>query len=339
MEIASNAGVGVARARSRVTNPLQDFSELVACVLPHLDNGRIHSCELVRWYKRRREKLVVEIKATAPDGNGHVPTRCIVKMHGSDRTIGSYEALSRLWEAGFRPPSPYTVPRPVAYIADRGLLVQEKAPGAPLLDIILRGGHDATAAVVRAVGWLAALHTSAVEAAPRRAKLLSAVTRYAKELAAILPLQASRITRLAASALEQIESSDQSVSVPSHGDFHPKNIFITPTGQVAAIDFDTFGRQAAAADVAYFLAQTAIMGYFRRGSFAATAFVRDSFLEAYEKAVFPLARRRLALYLGMAFLQSLHYELWVLRNDKPAIIEPWLDNGERCLLGGEAMLS
>jgi len=192
---------------------------------------------------------------------------------------------------------------------------------------------------VRAVGWLAALHTSSVEAAPRRAKLLSAVTRYAKELAAILPLQASRITRLAASALEEIESSDQSVSVPSHGDFHPKNIFITPTGQVTAIDFDTFGRQAAAADVAYFLAQTAIMGYFRRGSFAATAFVRDSFLEAYEKAVFPLPRRRLALYLGMAFLQSLHYELWVLRNDKPAIIEPWLDNGERCLLGGEAMLS
>ena len=317
-----------------------DFSQLAACVLPHLASGHARSCELVRWIKRRRRKLVVEIEAADPHEKGNPPLRYIVKMRRRDGTRGSFVALSRLWEAGFRAPSPYTVPRPVAYIADQGLLVQEKAPGALLLDIIIRGGDGATDAMVRAAGWLAALHTSAVEAPPRppvgkhtRAALVGSLG----ELTEILPAQASRFTCLAASALEQLESADPSPLVPSHGDFHPNNIFITPTGQVTAIDFDTFGRQESAADVAYFLAQTAIMGYFHLGSFAATSEVRDCFLGAYENAVSPVPRRRLALY---AFLQCLlpDYELWVFRKDKPADMESWLEISERCVLGGELML-
>ena len=77
----------------------------------------------------------------------------------------------------------------------------------------------------------------------------------------------------------------------------------------------------------------ATMGYFRRGSFSITLQARDCFLQAYESAASSLPR--LALYLGMAFLQSLHYELWVMKNDKPAIIEPWLDISERGVLRGE----
>ena len=312
-----------------------DFSALVACVLPHLDNGHARSCELVRWFKRRREKLVVELEAADPRGNGNPPLRYIVKLHKRDRTYGSYQAMSRLWDAGFRPPSPYTVARSVAYIADSGLLVQEKAPGRLLLDLILDGGDEATQAIVRSAGWLVALHASSVETHPRQARLGSAVTRFSTELVELFPKQASRIRRLADRALEELDSPDQSPLVPSHGDFHPKNVFITDLGRVTAIDFDTFGLQEAAADVAYLLAQTAIMGYFRRGSFAVTVQARDCFLQAYESAASPLPRLRLALYVGMAFLQSLHYELWVLKNDKRAIMEPWLEIAERCVLRGE----
>ncbi len=312
-----------------------DFSELAACVLPHLDSGRIQSCELVRWIKRRREKLVVELEAPDPHGNGNPPLRYIVKMHRRDGTRGSYEAMSRLWDAGFRLPSLYTIVRPVAYIADHGLLVQEKAPGKLLLDIILGRGEDAADAVGRAARWLGALHTSRVQTHPRQARLGSAVTRFGTELAQLLPTQASRIRRFADHALEELDSPDQSPLVPSHGDFHPKNVFITEAGRVTAIDFDTFGLQEAAADVAYFLAQTAIMGYFRRGSFAVTVQARDCFLQAYESAASPLPHLRLGLYVGMAFLQSLHYELCVFRNEKFAIIEPWLEIAERSVLSGE----
>ena len=350
------------QASSKAKDFTWDLSQFAACVLPHLDSGHARSCELVRWIKRRRKKLVIEIEVADRHEKGNPPLRYIVKMNRRHGTRDCYETLSRLWEAGFRPPSPYTVPRPIAYISDEGLLVEEKAPGALLKDILRREADDATDAMVRAAGWLAALHTSVVDAPQRPATLMSAGTndtraalvgslgsvaccliqrspRYGRELAETLPAQASRITCLAASALEQLESPDQSLSVPSHGDFHPRNIFIAPTGQVTAIDFHTFGRQEAAADVAYLLAQTAILGYFELGSFAATSKARDCFLGAYEDAVSPLPCSRLALYLSMAFLQSLHGELCIAQNDQGGIIEPWLDIAERCLLRGEVMLT
>src|SRR5712691_7744891 len=135
------------QASGQAKNFTWDFSQLAACVLPHLHSGHARSCELVRWIKRRREKFVVEIEAADPHEKGNPPLRYIVKMHRRGDTLGSFEALSRLWEAGFHPPSPYTVPRPVAYIADQGLLVQEKAPGERLLDILRRGGDDAANAM------------------------------------------------------------------------------------------------------------------------------------------------------------------------------------------------
>ena len=327
-----------AQAPCQTPDSSDAFSELAALVAPHLDGGRTQSCELVRWIKRRVGKVVVELQVTSPNGGPGTPLRYIVKLHGRDRTYGSYQAMSRLWEAGFRPPSPYTVVRSVAYIADAGLLVQEKAPGRLLLDIIL-GGDEATQALAGAAGWLTALHTSTVETHPRQARLGAMVTRFSTELAQLLPKRASGIRRLAERALEKLDSPDQSPLVPCHGDFHPKNVFITDAGRVTAIDFDTFGLQEAAADVAYFLAQTAIMGYFRRGSFTITSQAREYFLQAYENAASPLPRPRLALYLGMAFLQSLHYELCVLKNDKAAIIEPWLEISERGVLRGEVMLT
>ena len=51
-----------------------------------------------------------------------------------------------------------------------------------------------------------------------------------------------------------------------------------------------------------------------------------------------MSGQRLALYLGMVFLQSLHYELCTLRNGRTDIIEPWLANAERCLLDEEVTL-
>lgn len=142
-----NADVKASRPPNHAQETLSDLSELAACILPHLNDGRIGSCEPVRWFKRRRQKVVVGIEAAAPSGNGDTASRYIVKMHRRDRTRRSYEALSRLWEAGFRPPSPHTVARPVAYITDRGLLVQEKAFGRLILGVILEGGDGATDAL------------------------------------------------------------------------------------------------------------------------------------------------------------------------------------------------
>src|SRR5262249_56097425 len=104
------------------------------------------------------------------------------------------------------------------------------------------------------------------------------------ELMELVPRVGPRGERLAAGARAGLEAGHLTPLVPSHGDFHHKNVFITVDGRVTVIDFDTFGLQEQAADVAYFLAQTAIMGYRSRGSFAATNRARHCFLQAYLEA-------------------------------------------------------
>jgi len=135
-----------------------------------------------------------------------------------------------------------------------------------------------------------------------------------------------------------LENSGVAPAVPSHGDLHPKNLFLSPAGRLSAIDLDFVGAQERAADAGYFIAQTAIMGYFHFGSFAATEMARHHFLESYQQVCpVPVDVRRLALYTGMAFLQSLHYELNVLRNGRTGIMEPWLDAASQCLSEGKML--
>ena len=317
---------------------LNDFADLVACVAQRLDGGRSRSCRIVS-FRRNLGKFIIEFDIETEERADADLGRLIGKVYKGDCGQGHFDALSRLREAGFRPPSPFTVVHPVAYIADRCFLLQEKAPGRLLADLI-SGELDAAAvdALERAAGWLAALHEAQVNAQPRLERVRMLVARQGRELMELLPQLSSRLGRLASRALAGLESRHLTPLVPSHGDFHPKNVFITVDGRVTVIDFDTFGLQEQAADVAYFLAQTAIMGYRSRGSFAATNQARHCFLQAYLEAAPMLSGRRLALYLGMVFLQSLHSELCALRNGRTDIIEPWLANAERCLLDEEVTL-
>src|SRR5262245_7596584 len=317
---------------------LNDFAALVACVAQRLDGGRSRSCRIVR-FRRNLGKFIIEFDTETEDRADANLGRLIGKVYKGDCGQGHFDALLRLREAGFRPPSPFTVVHPIAYIADRCFLLQEKAPGSLLADLIF-GELDAAAvnALERAAGWLAALHEAEVNAQPRLERVRTLVARQGCELMELLPQLSSRLGRLASRALAGLESRHLTPLVPSHGDFHPKNVFITVDGRVTVIDFDTFGLQEQAADVAYILAQTAIMGYRRLGNFAATRQARHCFLQAYLEAAPMMSGQRLALYLGMVFLQSLHYELCTLRNGRTDIIEPWLANAERCLLDEEVTL-
>src|SRR5262249_59122933 len=149
---------------------------------------------------------------------------------------------------------------PVTYIADRCFLLQEKAPGSLLADLIFGElGAAAVDALERAAGWLAALHGAEVTAQPRLERVRMLVARQGRELMELLPQQALRVERLAARALAGLEARHVTPLVPSHGDFHPKNVFITADGRVTVIDFYTFCLQEQAADVAYILAPTALI--------------------------------------------------------------------------------
>ncbi len=307
-----------------------EAGKLAAYVSRHLNVT--HSCQVVR-IDRKMGCLIAEFELTMEEHGVARLGSYIAKTYEPHKNRGqaNFDALSLLWRAGFRIPSPFTVVRPIAFIADRALLVQEKAPGRLLTEILFPNPELSTHALACTAAWLGALHAANVDAEPRIGTVREAVARWGRELAAALPLQAQRIERLMTCALSRLEDSQLSSLLPSHGDFHPMNIFIADNGRVTAVDLEDFGRQEPAADVGYFLAQTAVFGYFRLGDFAATERARHSFLRRYLEVGPPLRRERLALYMGLGLLQALHYQIWVLNKDNTQIVAPWLYESERCL--------
>jgi len=319
--------------------PDSDPGELAAFVAPYLHDSvacRVVSC------RRKMGKLIVDFavepKGAGANGNGDHASRYIGKVYRGDRGQKNFAALSLLWEAGFRPPSNFTVVRPVAYLSDCFLLLQEKAPGRLVANAIV-GGPDFAGDVMHGVArWLAALHSAGVEAEPRSEQVRTLVARYGREVADVLPSERVRLRRLTERGLEELDDRRLSALCPTHGDFHPKNIFVDDAGRLTVIDLDTFGGQEPAADVAYFLAHVAIMGHRHLGSFGVTAVARRQLLEAYLSAVPECRPGRIAIYLGLAFLQSLYYELCILKTGNLAMVETWLARCEGCLLKNQIHL-
>jgi hypothetical protein len=299
--------------------------ELIIWAHDQLGLGENRPWRLVAaWTKLK--KVLFEIEELSPEG----PVRLIGKVARPGRGERAFQALSQVWDAGFRPPHPFTVVRPVAWLPARNLLLQEKAPGVQLAEPYRSGAQNAPALARCAAKWVAALHSLPLLVEPWE-RDAAAVARWREELSSALPAQAGRIVELCDRVAEGFGMSAPLPLVPSHGDFHPMNLFMTGD-RVTAIDFDMFGARERSADVAYHLAQTAIMGYLRKGTFEASVEVREAFFNAYrESADAPPHPERLEVYTRAAYLQSLHFELCVLHTGNMSIVEPWLQAAERCL--------
>jgi hypothetical protein len=310
----------------------RDLDQIVSLVQDALPDEDVLECRVVRLRKKLR-KLFFEILVQSTAGT----RRYIGKVYRSDRGQAQFDALRCLRAAGFCPPSSLTVVEPLTYLAEQCLLVVEKAPGKPLGEFVYAGGATAKDALARAATWLTTLHGKVLDGASRVETVANAVSRYGRELATALPREATRLERLTTCALTELRSPSLEL-VPSHGDFHSNNIFVSDDGRVTLIDLDTFGLQESVADVAYFLAQTAIMGYHHYRSFTVSQEQRAWFLRCYCHGSSAVRNDRLAVHLAIAFLQSLHYEICVLHTRNFGIVEPWLGNIDRFLFEQEVTL-
>lgn len=242
----------------------------------------------------------------------------IGKVSHSEKSKGAHAALAKLWNAGMHPPSRYTVTQPIGWFPERELLIQEKAPGVQLLDLLRAGEVEP---FEQAAEWLNALRATDVVAPAWRAEVAT-VQRCRRELAECLPNERARVERLC-DELEGAVAIAQPLVV-SHGDFHPMNLYFSTDGRVTAIDLDTFSARESAVDVAYCLAQTAIFGFHVFGSIAATREVRAVFLRCAPAA----PPERIETHIRLTLLRSLHYDLCILKLDEKDVVAPFLRAAE-----------
>ncbi|HYI92979.1 MAG TPA: phosphotransferase, partial [Bryobacteraceae bacterium] len=199
--------------------------------------------------------------------------RVIGKVSKSDRAKTAYESFRAVWGCGLRPPARYTVVEPIAWIPERSLLLLEKAPGISFLDA-MQTSTQAEAAARHAAVWLKAMWECDAPGPEKLFDPAAAVERAETLSLALGSALPNDLTKMIIDILAKRPTSMR----PSHGDFHPMNLFVSDD-RVTAIDLDTFAWQEREADIGYCLAQTANFGLMLFDSFADTEHLRSAFLE------------------------------------------------------------
>jgi hypothetical protein len=293
----------------------------------------------VKKVRKVRKKRLIFSLLTYRNGAGKRARtlEVVAKVYGADRGGHALSVLKGLRDLGFKPPAPYRVPCPYGYLPDQCVLVQSLAPGRAWTNALFSGEASLPGASTRVAEWLLRLQECAVSTEIMGWERDALLVRTAADaLAERFPRYAPRIKTLAERLLELLPS-DRRQLVPSHGDFHPNNVFTTAR-LTTVIDFDTFGRREPAFDPGYAIGQLLIMSFLKTGSFAAGARAALPFWERYHQEG-RAPWRRVAVQVARTFLQSLHYELCTLCNQRlvlldlwPELIEEWLESGRASTL-------
>lgn len=277
-----------------------------------------YKCNVVQVRKHLGKRMAF-VALGVKDRNGREGRCAIVLKHDGRRRAESVShVLRQLREAGLRPPARLRVPEPLGASRDGYVLVQEWVAGLPWADTL--GNKEAHQASALAADWLATLQSLPVPAAASEAHLANA-RRYARELATAYLSEASAMRQLATRLLEALGSAPQP-PVPSHGDFHPKNLLLDGEA-VTVVDLDTFAVREPGFDVGYAIGQLLIMSLLRLGQAAAGLAAAGAFWFRYLEVGGTANPERVALHVARTFLQSLHYELCVLRNSRDELLQRW----------------
>jgi aminoglycoside phosphotransferase (APT) family kinase protein len=266
-------------------------------------------------------------KATVVDVQAHGDSHLVtyeVQLHGGESrhrvavvakfstrpgSEAAYDVLRRLRSAGFRPPSPFAVPRPIGYSKAWGMLLQEHIAGTSWRDCLLVGGRAVSSL---AAEWLARLQRlpPAPEAKASDRDEADHAMRYGDELGATLPAALGARTRALAARLGPELADPEGAEVPSHGDYHPKNVLLA-SGRLYVLDFDSFAAREPGYDVGYAIAQVCAMSRTPGAGLARGAAAADVFWHRYGGLCGRAAWRRVLIQASRAMLQILHYTVCV----------------------------
>jgi hypothetical protein len=229
---------------------LLDEAEVRELVWPLVSGGAAPGSDVTVTVHRLREdgRAVAEYEL----GGGR---RVFAKLYPDAETGRRVFAVHRdLSEHGFGDGSSHRVPAPLAYLEDRCILLLGPAAGERLAEMKAQGGATYEEAVVRAAGWLAALHASRVGSVRYESVVdgLSRLTRRVTKAIAARPDLAD-VVRSALGELERRGRPGVSEArVPTHGRFHGGHVFVS-SECVTAVDLDRFARADPAKDVAEYI--------------------------------------------------------------------------------------
>jgi len=282
-----------------------------------------------RILKRHLRKVIIDYTLRFRDSTKNY----IGLYRESDERLGhTFSVMKTLRSNGFGEDSRLRVPSPILYIPALSFLMMEQAQGEPLREVLERRS-DPDPYVKGAARWLAKLHSCniTVDGASSRDDEIANSHRYARAALWLLPTLRSEIQSISNQLIDAQKTLQPCVGKPIHGDYHPRNIIVSPD-LTTVIDFEEARMGDPAFDVGYFTAQTKMT----HGLGDTTLQAVEAFLQEYQENQPNKDQdfaQRAAVFEAQTYLQRIYhtYYLLALRPDFDLISE-WLNECQSCLV-------
>ena len=236
----------------------------------------------------------------------------IGKVYATDRPDVP-EAMERIWRAGFDSDQEYSIPRPLAYVSELRLLLQEKVEGVRAKEVFLKGDEcERVATAERCARWLARFHTTAPKAGPvlTPPNHLASLERWSRHIADADGGVGEKAARL----FTQLEALSSELSATptcaGHGSYNHAQILVSGgvrlnglRNQTIALDWDGYDVADPGRDVARFTVHLRRLALSQLGSIRALDCCGEVFRQTYVAACGSERLANLEFYQAAVCLQ------------------------------------
>lgn len=184
---------------------------------------------------------------------GGTPLTIYGKVQPGHRGLRTYRIVEGLWQASAKYPGLLNLPRPLGYVEDMGMLLEEGVRGKPVGD--RRTSAQFMLVPEPAAEALAVIHESRVESDERItiAAELARLDQVAEKFAYVHPEGHFLLKDLIAHMKERVQNTREEEWLPTHGDLKYDQ-FMFHNDQFTLLDFDYYATAETSYDLGKFCA-------------------------------------------------------------------------------------
>jgi hypothetical protein len=238
-----------------------------------------------------------------------VPARIFGKVQPGGRGLRTFRVVQQLWRASARYPGFLNLPRPLAYIDEMGLLLEEGVRGRPVTgkrtstEFMLAGNAAAEA--------LAVIHESGVETEQRIdiEREIARLDRVMDQFGYVLPDGHFLLKDLIRHMRDRVKKTTEEEWLPTHGDLKYDQ-FLFHNDHFTLIDFDYFAMAETSYDLGKFCGYLIPSQPKDWSQTAAAEEVRTLFIRRYRELRPEATLQRFAVYEALTLALRAMAFMW-----------------------------
>jgi hypothetical protein len=248
------------------------------------------------------------------------------KVQPGDRGLRTYRVVEGLWRAAAQHPGLLHLPRPLGFVEEMGLLIEEGMRGKPVSGN--RNGTEFMLAAHAAAEAAAVIHESGVETDERidLEAELARLDRVAEQFIYVLPDGHFLLRDLIAHMRDRVRKTEEEDVLPTHGDLKYDQ-FVYHNDQFTLLDFDYFALAETSYDLGKYCAYIIPSSPKDWSHSVAAEEARDLFLRRYRELRPDATLQRFAVYEALQFALRAMSAMWGQGRDWDRIAETFLVMG------------